>query len=158
VGIDAARGELVVSISAHAVTVDDGWLEAMTAPFADPQVAGVSSRQVPWPDAPWQEVHRLGPPFRGVGPGVSEGDADDVVFSNAASCLRRDVWQEHRFTLPAVEDLDWARRVIDEGWTIVYEPRAAVYHSHEESARAQALRMIDINRVLDGETRRRTRR
>ena len=42
------------------------------------------------------------------------------------------------------------------GWTIVYEPEAAVYHSHHENARAQALRMIDINRVLDAEAGRRT--
>ena len=32
---------------------------------------------------------------------------------------------------------------------IVYQTEAAVYHSHSENARAQALRMIDINRVLD---------
>lgn len=158
VGIAAVRGELVVSLSAHAIPVDDAWLETMTAPFADPWVAGVTSRQVPWPDAPWQEVHRLRQQFSETPRAYSKRSTDGLVFSNAASCLRRQVWQKHRFTLPAVEDLDWAQRVMDAGWTIVYEPRAAVYHSHVESARAQALRMIDINRVLDGDTRRRTRR
>lgn len=158
VGIGDVRGELVISISAHAVPVGDDWLERMTGPFGDPKVAGVSSRQVPWPDAPWQEVHRLARQFAEE-PAMHVGDnGDDVVFSNAASCIRRTVWNEHRFTLPAVEDLEWARRVMRAGWKIVYEPAASVYHSHYESPRAQALRMIDINRVLDGAAQRRTRR
>ena len=63
VGIEESRGELVVSLSAHAIPVDDDWLTKMTSPFAEPRVAGVTSRQVPWPDAPWQEVHRLGRQF-----------------------------------------------------------------------------------------------
>src|SRR5262249_29240393 len=53
------------------------------------------------------------------------------------------------FTLPAAEDLEWAQRVVDAGWKVVYEARATVFHSHKESPRAQALRMIDINRVRD---------
>jgi hypothetical protein len=44
------------------------------------------------------------------------------------------------------------------GWRIVYEPEATVYHSHDEGPRAQAQRLIDMNRVADGGTRRRTAR
>jgi glycosyltransferase involved in cell wall biosynthesis len=158
VGVDAVRGDLVVSISAHSIPVDDRWLELMTAPFDDSRVAGVSSRQAPWPDAPWQEIDRLGRQFGQIRRVYSEQNADEILFSNAASCFRRDVWHKYRFTLPAVEDLDWARRVVRAGWTTVYEPAAEVYHSHDEGARAQALRMIDINRVLDVEGRSRTLR
>ena len=158
-GIDEVRGELVVSLSAHAIPVDNGWLELMTAPFDDPKVAGVSSRQVPWPDAPWQEVKRLSQAFGETAHTFSRGGPDGVLFSNAASAIRRSVWQEYPFTLPAVEDLDWAQRVVAAGWSVVYEPRTAVYHSHREGPRAQARRMIDINRVNDGErTRLRTLR
>jgi GT2 family glycosyltransferase len=158
IGIREVTGDLVVSLSAHAIPVDERWLETMIAAFEDPRVAGVSSRQVPWPNAPWQEVHRLRQQFK-QGRYVYGGDnASEIVFSNAASCIRRSVWREHRFILPAVEDLEWARRVVADGWTVVYEPDASVYHSHHENARAQALRMIDINRVLDGEGRPRTRR
>lgn len=156
IGIEAVGGELVVSLSAHAIPVDDEWLERMTAPFDDQLVAGVASRQVPWPDAPWQEVKRIRAAFAGTG-AVYRAPADRVVFSNAASCIRRSVWREHRFTLPAVEDLEWARRVVASGWRIVYDADAAVYHSHRESPRAQARRMIDINRV-HGEKRRTRRR
>jgi rhamnosyltransferase len=149
VGIEEVRGDLVVSLSAHAIPIDEGWLEAITAPFERPEVAGVSTRQVPWPDAPWQEVKRLTHAFTEAPRTYSRADAAGLLFSNAASAIRRSVWQEHRFTLPAVEDLEWAQRVVAAGWSIVYEPRTAVYHSHRESPRAQARRMIDINRVND---------
>jgi GT2 family glycosyltransferase len=156
-GMDAVSGDLVVSLSAHSIPVHDQWLAAMTAGFDDEGVAGVSSRQVPWPDAPWQEVHRLGHQFPGRGEVYSRGSEDRIVFSNAASMIRRSVWREHPFTLPAAEDLDWAQRVVAADWKIVYEPAAAVYHSHSEDARAQALRMIDINRVSDADAAPRTR-
>ena len=39
------------------------------------------------------------------------------------------------------------------GWKIVYEPAAVVYHSHDESPRAQARRLIDISRVADADGR-----
>ena len=157
VGIDEVRGDLVVNISAHAIPLDDRWLQRMTAPFEDDRVAGVAGRQVPWPDAPWQEVHRLAHQFRDEGSTYSPGSNGDIVFSNAASVIRRSVWCEHPFTLPVAEDLEWAQRVVAAGWIVVYEPAASVYHSHFESPRAQALRMIDINRPRDTEATRRNR-
>jgi rhamnosyltransferase len=159
VGIEEARGDLLVFLSAHAIPIDDTWLEHMLEPFEDPKVAGVASRQIAWPGAPWSEVQRLTAAFGDTRRDYHAGDADDLLFSNAASVIRRDVWQEHPFTLPAVEDLDWARRVMAAGMTVVYQPAATVYHSHDESPRAQARRMIDINRALVAKrTRRRTLR
>jgi rhamnosyltransferase len=153
VGIEAARGDLLVSLSAHAIPLDDGWLAAILAPFDDDRVAGVSSRQVPWPGAPWQEVHRLRHQFSMERRVYTRDSSNGIVFSNAASAIRRTVWSDFPFTLPAAEDLDWARRVVAAGWLVVYEPGTAVYHSHDESPRAQALRMMDINRVGDGRKR-----
>ena len=148
-GIEEVVGDLVVSLSAHAIPTDEGWLEAITAPFESAEVAGVSTRQLPWPDAPWQEVKRLAQAFGEEPRTFTLEDCRGILFSNAASAIRRSVWQEHPFTLPAVEDFDWAQRVVGLGWSVVYEPRTAVYHSHRESPRAQARRMIDINRVND---------
>lgn len=150
-GIEEVRGDLVVSLSAHAIPTDEGWLESVTAHFGRSDVAGVSTRQVPWPDAPWQEVKRIAQAFGEEPRAYSRADSAGLLFSNAASAIRRCVWQEHPFTLPAVEDLEWAQRVVAAGWSIVYEPGTAVYHSHRESPRAQARRMIDINRVNDAE-------
>lgn len=151
VGIEEARGDLVVLLSAHAIPLDDLWLKRMTAPFGDERVAGVAGGQVPWPGAPWWEVLRLNRAFGDLRRVFSAGASDGLVFSNAASCIRRSVWLQTPFTLPAAEDLDWAQRVVAAGLVVVYEPAATVYHSHDESPRAQAQRMIDINRVARDE-------
>jgi rhamnosyltransferase len=148
-GIEAASGDFVVNLSAHAIPLDEQWLESMMAPFVDPRVAGVAGRQVPWPGASWEEVHRLEFQFGSVRRVYSSVNADEMVFSNSASCIRRSVWVDAPFALPAVEDMDWARRVIAAGWKIVYEPKAAVHHSHHEGVRAKARRLIDISRASD---------
>jgi rhamnosyltransferase len=158
VGIENVHGEIVVSLSAHAIPVDERWLATMVAAFEDPRVAGVTCRQVPWPDAPWKEVERLQLVFGDTRMVYRPDTEAEIVFSNAASGIRRAAWQEQPFTLPAVEDLDWARRVVKSGWRIVYEPGAAVFHSHSESPRAQARRLIDISRAHDGSHPRRSRR
>jgi GT2 family glycosyltransferase len=144
-GIEQVEGEIVLALSAHAIPVDDGWLDAMLAPFEDPEVAGVASRQVPWPGAPFREAHRLAETFTTAPRTYAAGDTD-VLFSNAASAIRRSVWRDEPFTLAAAEDLEWAARVVAQGRKIVYEPAACVYHSHEDSPRALARRMIDLNR------------
>jgi len=146
-GIEKVRGDVIISLSAHAIPTSDAWLDQMTAPFETLQVAAVASRQVPWPNAPWQEVHRLRDQFGAARHIYSKGSAAGLVFSNAASAIRRSVWQEFRFLLPAAEDQEWAHRVIAAGWLVVYEAGATVYHSHDEGSRAQALRMIDLHRV-----------
>jgi rhamnosyltransferase len=157
-GIAEVRGDLTVSLSAHAIPADEHFLERLTAPFDDPNVAGVAARQAPWPDAPWQEVRRLQSQFTTT-PRVFSGEhSAEILFSNAASCIRRTVWSGEPFTLPAVEDLEWARRVVARGWKIVYEPEAAVYHSHYEDPRAQAQRLIDLSRAADPTSRTRTKR
>lgn len=151
VGLEQLDAELAVLLSAHAIPVDDSWLERMIAPFSDPQVAGVASRQIPWPGAPWWETERLRRAFSDTTERYEADAAEGIVFSNAASCIRLSAWRAEPFTLPAAEDLEWAERVVAAGWKVVYEAGAAVYHSHDEGPRAQARRMIDINRVHSGE-------
>ena len=157
-GIANVRGDIVISLSAHAIPVGEEWLATVVAAFEEPRVAGVSSRQVPWPDAPWKEVERLRRVFGDTRLVYGRENASEIVFSNAASGIRRAAWREQPFTLPAVEDLEWARRVVSAGWSIVYEPGASALHSHWESARAQARRLIDISRAHDAGTAPRARR
>lgn len=127
-GFAAARGEILVSLSAHAFPEDREWLRKLSAPFADRHVAGVYGRQLPHEDA-WPPVRRE---TAGNYP-AQERAGDD--FSNANSALRRSCWEKHRFneSLPHAEDVEWARAMKSLGFRIVYEPGAAVFHSHNES-------------------------
>jgi glycosyltransferase involved in cell wall biosynthesis len=156
-GIAAAGGQLIISLSAHAIPREPDWVERMIAPFADDNVAAVGCRQVPWPNAHWRERLRIASMFPDVPRVFAAKHTGTIVFSNVASCFRRSLWERFPFTLPAVEDLDWAQRVVAAGWKVVYEPSASVYHSHDESASRQARRLIDIFRAHDlTERRRRT--
>jgi rhamnosyltransferase len=153
-GIDRVEGDLVLLLSAHAIPVDEHWIDGMAAPFADPQVAGVAGRQLPWPDAPWREVLRLGRDFGTADRVFTTASDDEILFSNAVSCIRREVWLQEPFTLPAAEDLEWAQRVVRAGWSIAYAAGAPAYHSHDEGPREMARRLIDVN-VVESPDRRR---
>ena len=58
-----------------------------------------------------------------------------AAFDNVSSCLRRQVWEEFPFgEADFAEDLRWGKKVVEAGYTIVYEPRSVVVHSHERGA------------------------
>jgi hypothetical protein len=58
-----------------------------------------------------------------------------VGFDNVSSSVRRRIALEIPFENCAFgEDLDWAYRVLTAGYSIVYEPRSCVIHSHNNSA------------------------
>ena len=133
-GCREARGSLVVLLSAHALPASKGWLAAMLDPFSDSAIAGVMGRELPQPDCN---------PFdrRGLLRRYQSGPAKDlnldggIGFGAANGAIRRQVWRMFPFDeeLPYAEDLDWARRVLDAGYRLRYEPQAAAFHSHNES-------------------------
>ena len=57
---------------------------------------------------------------------------DTTLFSNANSAIRRSVFEELPFVDDIImsEDQEWSQRALLAGYTLVYEPRAAVRHSH----------------------------
>lgn len=135
-GFEAATGDVVISLSAHAFPCDDYWLENLMQHFENAQVAGVYGRQLPQPDA-WPPVKReyLSYYKDQLRLQTNADDASDRVFSNANSAIRHRCWKQHHFdeTLTAVEDQEWAWSMLKLGYQIIYEPNAAVYHSHNES-------------------------
>lgn len=159
-GIEAARGELVVLIVQDAIPVGEGWLEALVAPFThDHRLAGTFARQVPRAGASAIAKDALG---RWVASGTAPRTASvdsraafeamapldrlrHCAFDNVCSCIRRSVWARHRFVrTPIAEDLAWAREVLLAGYRLAYVPDAVVEHSHDrplayEYARTRAL-------------------
>jgi rhamnosyltransferase len=135
-GIRESRGDVIVALSAHAFPHREHWLERLVSHFSDSKVAGVYGRQLPHDDA-WPSVKRDYLEFYGnqMREQTDAANFGDHYFSNAASAIRRDSWEKHPFdeTLPGCEDWEWARAMLMLGLKIVYEPRAEVYHSHNES-------------------------
>lgn len=145
-GIKKSNGDLIVIMSAHAIPVNNDWLYRMTSHFKNKKVAGVYCRQIPWPDAEWREKYRLNRTFNKDTIYFNKDlVTDEMSFSNAASCIKRSVWEKHNFSLqPASEDREWSLWAIDNDYTIVYDADAVIYHSHNESPRIIAKKGIEL--------------
>lgn len=128
-GIARTTAPWFVSLSAHCVPVDNRWLEALAWHCADPFVAGVYGRQEPMADSTDFDKRDLWTTF-GVEPRLQRGRDD--FFHNANALIRREVWTQIPFdeSLNGVEDRDWAKKVLADGYVIHYEPAASAYHKH----------------------------
>lgn len=133
VGIHEAKGDIVVSLSAHAIPFDNDWLANIIAPFTDSTVAGVSGKALPHPDCnPFDRrglIRRFGTDRKYL------HHDSPITFSNACAAARKSVWEDENYdeALPYSEDIKWSRRMMKLGWRFVYEPTAVVYHSHNET-------------------------
>lgn len=127
-GFRAARGNIVAAISGHCLPVNDHWLQALESGFLDDRVAGVFGRQEPLPDSDAFDKRDLWTTF-GVERRVQHRD---YFFHNANSAIRHDVWEAIPFDeeIQGIEDRDWAKKVLAQGYKIVYEPTASVFHHH----------------------------
>ena len=150
-GVELSRGDLVVFTSQDAVAHDDRWLALLAAAArSDPDVGGAYGRQLPHEDArpperffldflygPDVRVQRLGPD--------EELTFESTLFSNVNAAIPRPLLQRFPFRddLTMSEDQEWSRRVLRGGYALVYEPRAAVRHSHAYTIRTAFRRFFD---------------
>jgi rhamnosyltransferase len=137
-GAREASGAFVVFLSQDATPADARWLAELLAPFEDPRVAAVCSRQVPRPDAPPTERFFLGyhfpagTPVRREKGGKSRLGLADVFFSNVSAAVRRDLLLRFPFDEELImsEDQQLSRDLLDAGFAVVYQPTSVVLHSH----------------------------
>ena len=150
-GVELARGETVVFTSQDAVADDTGWLAWLVAAArSGPDVAGAYGRQLPHPDARPPERFFLDFLY-GADPRVQrlERDAEltfeTTLFSNVSAAIPRAVLERYPFRddLTMSEDQEWSRRVLRDGLSLVYEPRAVVRHSHAYTVRSAFRRFFD---------------
>jgi len=146
-GISLSRGQYVALTVQDAVPLDERWLATMVENLdGDELTAGVYGRQIPHPETSpltrtlvnsWATAERerreqfAGDPglYNTLPPAQRRSLA---TFDNVSSCVRRSVWNEIPFERTTFgEDLRWGKRVVEAGYKIVYEPRSAVFHSHE---------------------------
>lgn len=135
-GFTATQADVVICLSAHAFPCDREWVATLLQCFENPRVAGAYGRQVAQPDA-YPTVARECSEFYTLERRIQNNpdNFDDRYFSNANSAIRRCCWEQYPFdeTLPYSEDQDWAFQMLTLGYELIYEPGAAVYHSHNES-------------------------
>jgi rhamnosyltransferase len=150
-----AQGEVLVFLVADALPVSDTWLSSLLADFKDPSVGAVYGRQLPRPgssaerqdalDAVYGDKKTIKDPAHRNGLGYRF-----YHFSDVNAAIRRSVWDALRFPedLKVFEDLGIAKSILDAGWKIIYEPQAAVYHSHAHTTVGLFKRYFDIGYTL----------
>jgi len=162
-GISKSNGEIIVLITQDALPTDDFWLENIIRNYADPSVAGVYCRQLPKPDGTllpkidlslWitglnvRRVNRIQdhPDYQNYPPLMKR---EICNFDDICSSIRRSVWEKHQFReVNFAEDLDWSKRVFQDGYTLVFEPKAKVVHSHDRTFKYEVKRAIITYWVL----------
>ncbi|MBI2042686.1 MAG: glycosyltransferase, partial [Candidatus Nealsonbacteria bacterium] len=119
VGCKAASGEYLVFVSAHTLPVNNQWLANLLSPFADRKVAMVYGGQLGGADSKFSEKRDL---------------QKTSYPNNANAAIRKDLWQMRPFDeyLFGLEDVDWAKYVEAQDFLVRCEPKAAVYHLHNE--------------------------
>ncbi len=149
-GADLAQGEILVFTSQDAFAADESWLATLVRSLdGSERVAGAYGRQLPHDDATPPERYFLdflyGPEARRQRLDGDEPDFEQTLFSNVNSAIPREVWREFPFAddLIMSEDQEWSRRVLRAGYELVYEPAAAVHHSHSYSIAAAFRRFFD---------------
>lgn len=149
------RGRILVNLSQDAIPASDKWLRSMIANFADPQVGAVYGRQLPIPGSPVERQDTLNAVYGDQkivkDPAHRNGMGYRFYhFSDVNAAIRRSVWEKTPFPedLKTFEDLGIAKRILNNGWKIIYEPDAAVFHSHNHTTLGLFKRYFDIGYTL----------
>ncbi len=139
-GIRMTEGDIVCFLTQDVLPCTPDWPARFTAALGDSRVAGVYGRQVPR-DTSTMEMFFVAlnyPPEAGrFGYEDAVPRPGRVVFSNAFSAVRRDVWERIPLPedVPVSEDQAWAQAVLAAGYQIAYEPAAEALHAHRYSLR-----------------------
>ena len=162
-GVESARGPLVVLTVQDARPVHAEWLSRLLAPLrADQSVAGAFARQQPRPDAcaptrlqlsGWvasRETSRtvtLQPgEFERMRPAER---VERCAFDNVSAAIRREVWARCPFeATPIAEDLRWAKTVLLGGHSLAFVADAVIEHSHDRTAGYEFARTWALHQQL----------
>jgi glycosyltransferase involved in cell wall biosynthesis len=130
-GCAAARGAILVFISAHCYPEHEDWLANLVEGFDDEKVAVVYGRQRGIVDSHFSEQQI----FKRWFPDDSVARQEGPFSNNANAAVRRSLWEAHPYdeALTGLEDVAWAQEVMREGWWVSYRADAGVIHVHNET-------------------------
>ncbi len=152
-----ARGDVFVFVTTRALPADNRWFANLIAPLdQDEEIAGVYSRVLPRPDADLLTARyylHSDWPGRSVRAITSRDEYDSLTpaeldrfieFSNVSAAIRPSVLS--RIPFPETEFLEdrlWAKRALEAGYRIQYEPSSIVLHSHNYTYQELFFRHFD---------------
>jgi len=147
-GISLASSEYIILTVQDAVPEHDRVLDLLVSALQAPEVGGAYARQIAQPDADVLTKRNLDGWSTGRVQREDRFIPDEdwykaqspmekhllCSFDNVCAALKKSVWQQEKFgKVDFGEDIDWSQRVLLRGHHIIYEPEAAVVHSHDRS-------------------------
>lgn len=130
-GLEHSSCDVAVIASAHVYPLYENWIAELVAPFSDNSVALVYGHQQGDELTKFSE-HQI---LRNWFPDVSVAVQEHPFCNNANAAVRRDIWENLKYdeTLTGLEDLDWAKRAIKQGFHLAYAAQATIVHVHDET-------------------------
>jgi glycosyltransferase involved in cell wall biosynthesis len=130
-GISHAEADILVFASAHVYPVYPDWLEHMVSPFSDGTTAVCYGKQRGTKDSKFSEQQVFYHWF----PETSRLQEENPFCNNANAAIRHSLWLEHPYdeTIPALEDLAWAKWAMQKGYKVHYSAEAEIVHIHHET-------------------------
>ncbi len=131
VGCEAATGDILLFASAHVYPVYKDWLELIAKPFKDEKIAVVYGKQRGDHRNKYSE-HQV---FAKWFPDESNLNQKHPFCNNANCAVRKSLWETQKYdeTLTGLEDLHWAKQILEKGYRIAYQADATIIHVHEET-------------------------
>lgn len=133
-GINKAQGEWIVIASAHVYPVYPDWVERLVSPFSEARIGLTYGKQRGNEDSHFSEAQI----FTQWYPDQSCSNQPHPFCNNANAAIRRTLWEKHAYdeTLTGLEDLEWAKWAMEQGYAIAYVAEAEVIHVHHENPRS----------------------
>lgn len=148
-GASLGTAPLIAFLTQDATPASPAWAIDICKMMARvPEAAGLFGRHIAYPEHPYFVRKEIETHFRNMleypltlskHTDPKRWDAHDIgwrqflhFYSDNNSAMRRDVWTEIPYPeIDYGEDQVWARDIIEAGYSKIYAPSAAVYHSHD---------------------------
>lgn len=133
-GAATATGEFLVFLNADALPANSLWLSELIKPLQQEEKrAGIFSQHLPKKGCflyMQRDLSQCMPPTPSIR--TQSQNLDFMIFSTVSCAIRRSVWEQLPFDndILIAEDQQWAKTVLKNGYSILYEPASRVYHSH----------------------------
>lgn len=146
------KAELLIYLTQDAILADPHALEALLAPFSDPNIAAVFGRQLPRPEARPIEAHArlFNYPAQSTIRTLESREVmgfKTIFFSNSFAAYRREALMAvGGFPTNVIfgEDTITVAKFLLAGWKIAYAAEAKAYHSHSYNWHQDFKRYFDI--------------
>lgn len=147
-GAKMASGKIVVYLTQDAIPMDKFWLKELLNPLKKDSVAAVYGKQVPR-----KNENILDKLFflslygtKKIAWTAGSYTPGDNIFSDANSAIKKEllIKNPYKDDIIVSEDYEWAHRIMNQGYEVVYQPKAKVIHSHSYNIVSLFKRNFDI--------------